>query len=88
MRTSSGHSYRLVEALATQIMADLFDEFPEVEAVLLRVQKLNPPMNAIVASAGIELYRTRDEMSAPPRVRLTVVGSDEEKEILAVEESE
>ncbi|HLK56420.1 MAG TPA: dihydroneopterin aldolase [Chthonomonadaceae bacterium] len=52
--------YRLLEALAAHIISDLFVEFSLVEAIQLRVQKLAPPMNSIVASVGVEITRHRD----------------------------
>lgn len=81
VQIATEQSYRLLEAVATQMVLAILEEFPGVEAVMLRLQKLNPPMNAIVASVGVEIYRTRDDVSVPPRIRLTVVGSDETKEI-------
>ncbi len=72
------NQYRLLEALGTQMVETLFEEFPLIEAILLRVQKACPPMNAVIASVGVEIYRTRDDIAIQPRVRLTVVGDDEE----------
>jgi 7,8-dihydroneopterin aldolase/epimerase/oxygenase len=82
------NQYRLLEALGTQMVEALFEEFPLIEAILLRVQKVCPPMNAVVASVGVEIYRTRDDFATPARVRLTVVGDDEDIPIqTAVEEA-
>lgn len=70
--------YRLLEALTARMVSVLFEEFPTVEAVRLRVQKISPPMNAIVASVGVELYRDREEIEhQPQRVRLTVIGEED-----------
>jgi dihydroneopterin aldolase len=51
--------FRLLEALAAHMVQVVFDEFPLVRAVHLRVQKMCPPMNAIVASVGVEITRSR-----------------------------
>jgi dihydroneopterin aldolase len=51
--------FRLLEALAAQMAETIFEEFPPVCALELRVQKMAPPMNAIVASVGVEIRRER-----------------------------
>ena len=51
--------FRLLEALAKRIIDVLFLEFPSVEEIELRLHKTCPPMNAILASVGVELHRTR-----------------------------
>jgi dihydroneopterin aldolase len=51
--------FRLLEALAAQMADVILEEFPLVQAVHLRVQKMCPPMNAIVASVGVEVTRSR-----------------------------
>ncbi len=51
--------FRLLETLAARLAEVIFEEFPTVQAVWLRVQKMCPPMNAIVASVGIEITRRR-----------------------------
>ena len=52
--------FRLLEALAARMARLVLAEFPSVEEVTLRVQKVFPPMNAIAASVGIEITRMRD----------------------------
>jgi dihydroneopterin aldolase len=54
--------YRLLEALARHIVEAIFAEFPLVQGVELRVQKIHPPMNAIVASVGVEITRERSAL--------------------------
>ncbi len=54
--------FRLLEALAGRLMRLIFTEFPLIQEVTLRVQKMCPPMNAIVASVGVEIIRRRDEV--------------------------
>lgn len=51
--------FRLLEALAAHMVDVVFEEFAQVQTLRLRVQKMCPPMNAIVASVGVELYRSR-----------------------------
>jgi dihydroneopterin aldolase len=51
--------YRLLEALAEHLTTLIFTEFPPVLAVQIRVQKICPPMNAIVSSVGVEITRRR-----------------------------
>ena len=80
MQIGTEQQYRLLEALAAQMTEVIFAEFSMVDAVKLRVQKMCPPMNAIVASVGVEIFREREEVESPPRVRLTVVGNDDEVE--------
>ena len=50
---------RLLEALAGQMVAALFAEFPSVQQVQLRIHKMYPPMNSIAASVGVEITRSR-----------------------------
>jgi len=51
--------FRLLESLAARIVSVVFEEFSAVSAILLRVEKICPPMNAIVASVGVEIARCR-----------------------------
>jgi 7,8-dihydroneopterin aldolase/epimerase/oxygenase len=51
-------SFRLVEALAEAIAADLLAHFP-APSVRVRVTKTPPPIAGIVAAAGVEVVRTR-----------------------------
>ena len=51
--------FRLLEALAAHMIDTVFADFALVETVQLRLQKVCPPMNAIVASVGVELDRSR-----------------------------
>jgi dihydroneopterin aldolase len=52
--------FRLLEALAQRMVEAIFAEFPLVQAAQLRVQKVLPPMNSIVASVGVEITRQRN----------------------------
>jgi dihydroneopterin aldolase len=51
--------YRLLETLARRMVEIIFAEFALVQSVHLRVQKVLPPMNSIVASVGVEITRHR-----------------------------
>ena len=55
--------FRLLEALAANLVKTVFEEFPLVQSVRLRVEKVCPPMNAIVASVGVEILRHRADGS-------------------------
>jgi len=57
--------FRLLEALAAHMVQIVFDEFCAVQTVRLRVQKMCPPMNAIVASVGVEITRSRTPLERP-----------------------
>ena len=61
VQVGTGAQYRLLEALAGRLVAVIFAEFPSVQEITLRVQKVCPPMNAIVASVGVEITRSRRE---------------------------
>lgn len=65
--------FRLLEALAARLAAAVLDEFPPVFSITLRVEKIFPPMNAIVASVGVEITRYRQLSNAD--------GGDSENDI-------
>lgn len=51
--------FRLLEALAQEMIRTLFAEFPAVTRVRLRLAKIFPPMNVIARAAGVEMERSR-----------------------------
>ncbi|MDE2126375.1 MAG: dihydroneopterin aldolase [Armatimonadetes bacterium] len=51
--------YRLVEALAEGLCQMVLLEFPGVNALELCVRKSYPPVNMIVSSVGVRIYRSR-----------------------------
>lgn len=53
------HKYALIERLAGAIMADLFEQFPPIQAIRLRITKENPPIAGHYKSVGVELERKR-----------------------------
>ncbi len=52
--------FRLLEALGARIAAVVLSEFPLVQTIHLRLLKVSPPMNAIVASVGVAITRSRE----------------------------
>lgn len=52
-------SSKLVEHVAGRIAQHLMKQFAEISAVRVRVTKLNPPMGAQCAGAGVEVEMTR-----------------------------
>jgi 7,8-dihydroneopterin aldolase/epimerase/oxygenase len=55
----TGTQCRLLEALAQRMIDELFMRFSRVETVDLGVEKLLPPMNAIVEAVGVQIIRHR-----------------------------
>jgi dihydroneopterin aldolase len=60
LEVGTQEQYRLLEALAARMAAILFADFSLVQSVTLRVQKMVPPMNAIVSAVGVEITRSRE----------------------------
>ena len=55
-----GPPRQLLEAAANAIAADLLAQHPLIDAVRVRVHKPRPPIRgSVIASAAIEIYRTR-----------------------------
>lgn len=57
-RVVSMERYSLIEALAQRI-AELVLERPQVNSVVVRVAKPNPPIEADIGSVQVEIYRGR-----------------------------
>ena len=53
------NKYILIERLAGAICQDIFEQFPPVQAITLKISKENPPINGHYDSVGIELERER-----------------------------
>ncbi|WP_071145717.1 dihydroneopterin aldolase [Bacteroides ihuae] len=51
---------KLLEHVCGRIMNRLFQDFPAIEEVKIKLSKLNPPMGADIDSAGIEIFSLRD----------------------------
>lgn len=54
-----GISSKLVEHVAGRIAQHLMKQFADISAVQVRITKLNPPMGAQCAGAGVEVEMTR-----------------------------
>ncbi|WP_174615364.1 dihydroneopterin aldolase [Virgibacillus ihumii] len=56
-----GEPKNLVEAVAEEISAELFQQFPQLEACTIRVTKPDPPIPGHYQSVGVETFRERKE---------------------------
>jgi dihydroneopterin aldolase len=54
-----GPHVALIETLAARIAASVLAAHPAVEAVIVRVRKLRPPLPGALGWAGVEIRRTR-----------------------------
>ena len=52
---------QLVEHVAGRIAQRVFESFPEVTSIDLSITKLNPPIGADCAGAGVELHLINDK---------------------------
>lgn len=59
VKEEMGISSKLVEHVAGRIAQHLMKQFADISAVQVRITKLNPPMGAQCAGAGIEVEMTR-----------------------------
>lgn len=50
---------KLLEHVCGRIARCLFHDFPQIEEIDLTLAKRNPPMNADIESAGVELHLVR-----------------------------
>lgn len=50
---------KLLEHVSGRIMDRLFNDFPQIEEIEMKLMKRNPPMGADIEAAGIELSSTR-----------------------------
>ena len=53
------HNVIKTEMAIPSKLLELFETFPDIEEVELRLSKRNPPMGADIDAAGIELYCSR-----------------------------
>lgn len=51
----------LLEHVAMRIVRCLFEEYPQISHISLRLAKRNPPMNADLVEAGVEITTERDD---------------------------
>ena len=54
--------YYLIEALATNIADELLKKFGQIEKVVVRVRKHNPPMGGVVDCVEVEVIKSHDEL--------------------------
>lgn len=59
VKEEMGISSKLVEHVAERIAQHLMKQFADISAVRVRVTKLNPPMGAQCAGAGVEIEMAR-----------------------------
>lgn len=59
VKKEMGISSKLVEHVAGRIAQHLMKQFADISAVQVRITKLNPPMGAQCAGAGVEVEMTR-----------------------------
>ncbi|NDV81155.1 dihydroneopterin aldolase [Bacteroides sp. 51] len=50
---------KLLEHVAGRIVRRIFQDFPTIETVTIKLSKQNPPMGADIAFAGVELTANR-----------------------------
>jgi dihydroneopterin aldolase len=53
-------SHKLLESFAVAVLDALFEEFPGVERITVRVRKETPVLDGIVDSVGVELSRGQE----------------------------
>lgn len=56
--TAREHPFNLLESVSERIARRLLDSFP-IHGVTVRLEKLLPPIDGVVASAAVEITRTR-----------------------------
>lgn len=61
IKTEMAIPSKLLEHAGGRIVQKLFETFPDIEEVELRLSKRNPPMGADIDAAGIELYCSRNK---------------------------
>lgn len=59
VKEEMGISSKLVEHVAGRIAQHLMKQFADISVVQVRITKLNPPMGAQCAGAGVEVEMTR-----------------------------
>lgn len=57
--TFEGKRTKLIEALAQNIVTGLFEVFPEIEWIIIRIRKPEAPIAMVRGEAAIELHRVR-----------------------------
>ena len=60
VKEEMGKPSHLLEHVAGRIAKRLYDEFPGIGSITLRINKENPPMGGQCGSCGVELVTRRD----------------------------
>jgi dihydroneopterin aldolase len=60
IRASAARRYRLLEALAEAIAADILTALPRVRSIVVRVEKPSAPVPAVIDGVSVEIERSRD----------------------------
>ena len=55
---------KLLEHVAGRIVLRLFNDFPAIECIDLKLSKRNPPMGADIETAGVEVHVERQTLQA------------------------
>lgn len=55
---------KLLEHVAGRIVRRLFNDFPTIESIDLKLSKRNPPMGADIETAGVEVHIERQTLQA------------------------
>ena len=55
---------KLLEHVAGRIVRRLFNDFPTIEHIDLKLSKRNPPMGADIETAGVEVHIERQTLQA------------------------
>ena len=52
---------KLLEHVANRIVSRLFQDFPAIQSVELKLMKRNPPMGADIEACGVDMKRWRED---------------------------
>lgn len=61
VRASAARAYRLIEALAETIAAEILAAHPPVRSVVVRVDKPSAPVPHVIDGVSVEIERSRDD---------------------------
>ncbi|MDB5590066.1 dihydroneopterin aldolase [Enterovirga sp.] len=61
VRVATGRRFRLIEALAEAIAAEVLAAFPPIEEITVRIDKPSAPVSAITDGIAVEITRGRGE---------------------------
>ncbi len=50
----------LLEKIASDILDELFKEFPELHEAKVKIKKINPPMGGQIGAVGVEISRLKE----------------------------